>query len=151
MLQLLSKSNQELFYATSCSAGFDIRASDTLEIPAGQFRSVPTGLYIVDHTSHVEVSYGSRSLMAVPELQIRPRSGLAAKFGVTVLNAPGTIDADYRGEIQILLINHSKQCFTIHRGDRIAQGVCGLVFHLPGIEIKSEIRGEGGFGSTGHS
>jgi dUTP pyrophosphatase len=85
----------------------------------------------------------------LPELQIRPRSGLAAKFGITVLNTPSTIDADYRGEIKIPLINHSKQPFEVRMGDRVAQGVCALVFHAPNIPVRDVERGEGGFGSTG--
>lgn len=93
--------------------------------------------------------------MALPkgyEAQIRPRSGLAAKFGVTVLNSPGTIDADYRGEVQVLLINHGKEAFTIHHGDRIAQMVIAkysqATFFLQ-ESLEATERGQGGFGSTG--
>ncbi len=86
------------------------------------------------------------------EAQIRPRAGLAAKFGVSVLNAPGTIDADYRGEIKVILINHGEEDFLIKRGDRIAQMVIAPVskveFVLTG-QLDDTIRGEGGFGSTG--
>ena len=87
--------------------------------------------------------------MCVPEIQIRPRSGIAAKFGITVLNSPSTIDADYRGEIFVNLINHSSDFFAIKIGDRIAQGVCTIAIQLNSIEVKEKERGFGGFGSTG--
>jgi dUTP pyrophosphatase len=86
------------------------------------------------------------------EAQVRPRSGLAAKFGVTVLNAPGTIDADYRGEVKVILINHGKAPFTIRRGDRIAQMVIAQLAESSIIEVgqlEETGRGQGGFGSTG--
>ena len=149
MLTIRSDLDQDVFYATSCSAGFDVRAAESCIIPAGEFRAVSTGLSIVDHASSVDVSYGSRTLTAVPELQVRPRSGLAARFGVTVLNSPGTIDADYRGEIKVILINHSRNAFSISVGDRIAQAVCSLALHLPSVANRDAERGEGGFGSTG--
>lgn len=149
MLTIRSTLNQEVFYATSCSAGFDVRAAEACTIPAGEHRAVATGLFIEDHAASVDVSYGSRTLSAVPELQIRPRSGLAARFGVTVLNSPGTIDADYRGEIKVILINHSREPFEIAVGDRIAQAVCSLALHLPTVSNRDAARGEGGFGSTG--
>lgn len=127
-------------YATECSAGADICAcipSDVI-IESGSYARVPTGLRI-----------------ALPkgfEAQVRPRSGLAAKFGVTVLNAPGTIDADYRGEIQVILINHGKDPFVVHDGDRIAQMVIAAYtvtsFNLAESLDETE-RGQGGFGSTG--
>lgn len=86
------------------------------------------------------------------EAQIRPRSGLAAKFGISVLNAPGTIDADYRGEIKVILINHGEEEFVIQRGDRIAQMIVAPVSKIE-FELKGELnhskRGKGGFGSTG--
>lgn len=134
--------------ATEGSSGFDLRA-DLLRLPDGsrellvqpqESRLVPTGIRI-----------------AMPkriEGQIRPRSGLAAKHSVTVLNAPGTIDSDYRGELQVILINHGKDEFLVRHGDRIAQ----LVFvELPSIslELSQDLaqtkRGESGFGSTGLS
>lgn len=149
MLTIRSTLNQELYYATSCSAGFDVRAAESCTIPAGESRAVSTGLYIEDHAASVDVSYGSRTLSAVPELQIRPRSGLAARFCVTVLNSPGTIDADYRGEIKVILINHSHELFQIAVGDRIAQAVCSLALHLPSVPKCEAVRGDGGFGSTG--
>jgi dUTP pyrophosphatase len=150
MLTIRSELNQDVFYATSCSAGFDLRAAEACTIPAGEYRAVSTGLYIEDHAASVDVSYGSRTQTAVPELQIRPRSGLAARFGVTVLNSPGTIDADYRGEIKVILVNHSQQTFHIAVGDRIAQAVCSLALHLPSVPNRDAERGKGGFGSTGH-
>ncbi len=94
--------------------------------------------------------------MALPEgfeAQIRPRSGLAVKFGVTVLNAPGTIDSDYRGEVQVILINHGESAFDVRRGDRIAQMVIAPVTHplfVARARLDDTARGAGGFGSTGH-
>jgi dUTP pyrophosphatase len=127
-------------YATSCSAGADICACIThdLVLESGAFAMVPTGLCI--------------ALPQGYEAQVRPRSGLAAKYGVTVLNAPGTIDADYRGEIRVILINHGNNPFVIHNGDRIAQLVIASYtvtsFNL--VESLDETeRGQGGFGSTG--
>ncbi|MGE0151940.1 MAG: dUTP diphosphatase [Reyranellaceae bacterium] len=127
-------------YATAQSAGMDLMAaiSADLVLEQGQHAMVPTGLAI-----------------ALPEgfeAQVRPRSGLAAKNGVTVLNSPGTIDADYRGEIAVILINHGGQAFTVTRGMRIAQMV--IARHAQArwhaVESLSETdRGAGGFGSTG--
>jgi dUTP pyrophosphatase len=94
-------------------------------------------------------------MIALPEgyeAQVRPRSGLAAKHGVTVLNAPGTVDADYRGEVSVLLINHGAEPFTIKRGERIAQMVIAAVARaelVPVTELSSTARGGGGYGSTG--
>jgi dUTP pyrophosphatase len=124
------------------AAGVDLAAAipagETLTIDAGRYGMVPTGLAI-----------------ALPEgfeAQIRPRSGLAAKFGVTVLNAPGTVDADYRGEVKVLLVNHGQAPFEIRRGDRIAQmvvaPVSAVTFTLRETLDETE-RGAGGHGSTG--
>ena len=127
-------------YATLSSAGADLCAclEEDMTITSGSYAKVPTGLSI-----------------ALPqgfEAQVRPRSGLAAKGGGTVLNSPGTIDADYRGEVQVLLINHGKQDFTIHHGDRIAQLVVAryekVSFHQE-ERLDHTGRGQGGFGSTG--
>lgn len=125
---------------TEAAAGFDLQAAITeaLTLQPGERKLVPTGF-----------------AMAMPnevEAQVRPRSGLAYKHGITVLNAPGTIDADYRGEIKVLLINHGEQPFTIERGERIAQMVIQIV---PQIvieevdELSDTVRGTGGFGHTG--
>lgn len=115
----------------------------------------------LDESADLVVAPGARALvpcgfaMALPsgyEAQVRPRSGLAAKFGVTVLNSPGTIDADYRGEVKVILINHGTEPFTIRRGDRIAQMVIAEVAPSEIIEveqIEETPRGQGGFGSTG--
>ena len=124
------------------AAGVDLLAalgaSETVIIEAGKRILVPTGMSI--------------ALPAGYEAQVRPRSGLAAKHGVTVLNSPGTIDADYRGEIKVILINHGDAPFTIQRGDRIAQMVVAPVSSIE-FELKETLdatkRGEGGFGSTG--
>lgn len=127
-------------YATESSAGMDLSAclAAPLTLPPGGWGLVPTGLKI--------------ELPAGLEAQVRPRSGLAAKFGVTVLNSPGTIDADYRGEIKVILINHGQEPFTIHSGDRIAQLVVARyerVHWTPVQELGTTARGAGGFGHTG--
>jgi len=129
-------------YQTAHAAGLDLLAAVAEETPVimqpGQRVLIPTGLTI-----------------AVPpgfEAQVRPRSGLALKHGVTVLNAPGTVDADYRGEVSVLLINHGDAPFTIRRGERIAQLVIAAVVqaHLVTVASLSPTdRGSGGFGSTG--
>ncbi len=129
-------------YETDDSAGMDLRAalpeSDPLVVEPGAWALVPTGLAI--------------ALPAGYEAQVRPRSGLAAKNAVTVLNSPGTIDADYRGEVKVILINHSKVPFTIERGMRIAQMVVAPVTRIALVEereLAGTARGAGGFGSTG--
>ncbi|HEY9078713.1 dUTP diphosphatase [Magnetovibrio sp.] len=127
-------------HATPLSAGVDLLAAvaQDLRIEPGQRALVPTGLSI--------------ELPAGFEAQVRPRSGLANKHGVTVLNAPGTIDADYRGEVCVLLINHGNEVFTIERGMRIAQMVVAPVSFVTWREsqdLSSSARGAGGFGSTG--
>ncbi|MHC2434379.1 dUTP diphosphatase [Bradyrhizobium sp. USDA 4451] len=129
-------------YQTDGAAGLDLlaavpRSAPLLLLP-GRYEMVPTGLTI--------------ALPAGYEAQVRPRSGLAAKYGVTVLNSPGTIDADYRGEINVLLINHGEQVFSIRRGERIAQMVIAPVTRaeLVAVDVLSSTeRGSGGFGSTG--
>lgn len=127
-------------YKTAGAAGADICAfvKEPVTIPAGKYAMVPTGLFF-------EIPMGY-------EVQIRPRSGLAAKNGVTVLNTPGTIDSDYRGEIKIILINLGDKDFVINNGDRIAQMVIAPVTQGT-FEIVTELseteRGTGGFGSTG--
>lgn len=127
-------------YETTHSAGMDIRASlENQEIIGpGERKLISTGLFI-------ELPEGY-------EAQIRPRSGLALKYGITVLNAPGTIDADYRGEIKVLLINHGTEAFTIQSGDRIAQMIvaqCEQTKWQPSNELGETDRGEGGYGHTG--
>ena len=127
-------------YKTSGSSGMDLMAliDNTLTIKPNQSVLVPTGLSI-----------------AIPddtEVQIRPRSGLAAKSNISVLNTPGTIDSDYRGELKIILINHSKEDFLINNGDRIAQMILMPVLKIEFEEVEDlpeTIRGSGGFGSTG--
>jgi dUTP diphosphatase len=129
-------------YQTAYAAGLDLLAAVPEDAPLilapGQHAMVPTGLTI--------------ALPEGYEAQVRPRSGLAAKHGVTVLNAPGTVDADYRGEIAVLLINHGAAPFTIRRGERIAQMVIASVARaelVPVATLSSTDRGGGGFGSTG--
>lgn len=127
-------------YATEGSAGMDIRAAveDSLVLKANSFCAVPTNL-------SVEIPAGY-------EIQVRARSGLAFKHGIGVLNAPGTIDSDYRGEIKIILFNFSNEDFIINRGERIAQLVLSKVYTANPVEasiLNGSQRGEGGFGSTG--
>ena len=124
-------------------SGFDIRANieNNISIPSLGRVIVPTGLYFQIHEDY--------------ELQIRPRSGLAAKHGISVLNTPGTVDSNYRGEVKIILVNLSKDKYTIKKGDRIAQGVISYVLKQKWGKLKkvktldSTDRNEGGFGSTG--
>lgn len=124
--------------ATAQAAGADLFACEPTYIPPGQWKLARTGICL-------EIPPGL-------EIQVRPRSGLALKHGVTVLNAPGTIDSDYRGEIGVILINHSKKGYVVNTGDRIAQMVVGTVFPVLYNQVedvsKTE-RGAGGFGSTG--
>lgn len=133
-------SNQLPGYATEFSAGLDVRAANNEPIvlqPLGR-AMVPTGLYL-------EIPAGY-------EVQVRPRSGLAAKKGITVLNAPGTVDADYRGEVCVILVNLSDQPFTVEKGERVAQLVLARherVEWEPVDELADSARGAGGFGSTG--
>jgi dUTP pyrophosphatase len=127
-------------YATKGSSGLDIRAAVDGEfiIPQGKIALAPTNL-------SVEIPFGY-------ELQVRPRSGLASKHGIGILNSPGTIDSDYRGEIKIILINLGNEDFIIRRGERIAQMVLSKVFIADIIEtdnLGDSSRGEGGFGHTG--
>jgi len=129
-------------YQTAHAAGLDLLAavpeSAPMILEVGEYAMVPTGLTI--------------ALPPDCEAQVRPRSGLAAKHGVTVLNSPGTIDADYRGEINVLLINHGAAPFTIRRGERIAQMVIARVVRAELVAVtalSATERGSGGFGSTG--
>ena len=129
-------------HATPDSAGLDLRAAvpegEPLVLAPGGWASVPTGLQI--------------ALPSGTEGQVRPRSGLAARHGVTVLNSPGTVDADYRGEVKVLLINHGPEPFTVARGERVAQLVVARyepVRFEPAEVLEETARGAGGFGSTG--
>ena len=140
-IQIINKSSHELpSYETLASAGMDLRAhlETSVTLKPLERTIVKTGLFI-------ELPVGI-------EAQVRPRSGLAAKNGITVLNAPGTIDADYRGEIGVILVNLSNEAFTIQNGERIAQLVIAKHERAEWKEVNqlSETqRGEGGFGSTG--
>ncbi len=125
-------------YATGGAAGMDVVSAEDKTLAPGARHAVATGLAV-----------------AIPqgyEIQVRPRSGLALKFGITVPNTPGTIDSDYRGELKVILINHGAQDFVIQRGDRIAQLVLAPVTQARWMEVgqlDETDRGEGGFGSTG--
>ncbi len=126
-------------YATAGAAGMDLRSAENLVLKPGARALVATGIAI--------------ALPEFYEAQVRPRSGLAVKHGVTVLNAPGTIDRDYRGEIKVPLINHGSEEFIIKRGDRIAQMVIARVDVADMVEVASldeTLRGAGGFGSSGN-
>lgn len=140
-IQVINKGHQPLpTYATSQSAGMDLRANidEQIVLRPMERSLIPTGLYIA-----LPIGY---------EAQVRPRSGLALKHGITVLNTPGTIDADYRGEIKVLLINFSQENFIINDGERIAQMV--IARHEQGEFLEVETldeteRGAGGYGHTG--
>ncbi|GAA0760904.1 dUTP pyrophosphatase [Erythromicrobium ramosum] len=125
-------------YATSGAAGMDVVSAEDVTIAPGARHAVATGL-----------------ALAIPEgfeIQVRPRSGLALKHGITVPNTPGTIDSDYRGELKVILINHGVEPFAIARGDRVAQLVLAPVVQAAWSEVAeldATERGEGGFGSTG--
>ncbi|MDR2890879.1 MAG: dUTP diphosphatase [Alistipes sp.] len=140
-IRVINRSDFELpKYETALSAGMDVRANITEGLVLGSLERamVPTGLYV--------------ELPAGYELQVRPRSGLAAKHGITVLNSPGTVDADYRGEIRVILVNLSSEPFEIKPGERIAQLVVARHERVEweAAEVLSETgRGAGGFGSTG--
>jgi dUTP pyrophosphatase len=125
-------------YQTKEAAGFDLHSIEDVIINPGERKLIGTGLAF-------EIEYGY-------EVQIRPRSGLAYKHGITVLNTPGTIDSDYRGEIKVLLINFGNESFEIKKGERIAQAVVAPVIQAEIIEVEElsdTERGSGGFGSTG--
>jgi len=125
-------------YATDGAAGMDVVSAEDVTIAAGARHAVATGLAVA-------IPHGF-------EIQVRPRSGLSLKHGISVPNAPGTIDSDYRGELKVILINHGADAFDVRRGDRVAQLVLAPVTRaswLPVEELDETERGEGGFGSTG--
>ncbi len=125
-------------YATDGAAGMDVLAAEDVTLAPGARHAVATGL-------SVAIPHGY-------EIQVRPRSGLALKHGISVPNAPGTIDSDYRGELKVIVINHGGEPFTVRRGDRIAQLVLAPVVRASWLEVEhldETARGEGGFGSTG--
>jgi dUTP pyrophosphatase len=140
-INIINKSSHQLpHYETIASAGMDLRAnlSESVTLQPLERTIIKTGLFI-------ELPIGF-------EAQVRPRSGLAAKKGITVLNAPGTVDADYRGEIGVILVNLSNEAFTVENGERVAQLVIAKHERAEWFEVKelsSTERGEGGFGSTG--
>lgn len=140
-IKIINRSNHTLpSYESKASAGMDLRAfiQEPIKLKPLERNIIKTGLFI-----ELPVGY---------EAQVRPRSGLAAKKGITVLNAPGTIDADYRGEIGVILINLSREDFTIDNGERIAQLVISKHERADWEEVEileETLRGEGGFGSTG--
>jgi len=140
-IKIINKSKHELpSYATQAAAGMDLRANldEPIVLKSLERTLVPTGLFMELPVGH--------------EAQVRPRSGLAFKNGVTVLNSPGTIDADYRGEVKVILVNLSNETFTINDGERVAQLVIAKHEQAEWIEVEQleeTARGDGGFGSTG--
>jgi len=125
-------------YATHGAAGMDVVAAEDIDLMPGQRHAVATGFKVAIPDGH--------------EIQVRPRSGLALKHGITVPNTPGTIDSDYRGELKVIVINHGDQPFPIRRGERIAQLVPAVVTQAEWDEVEElceTARGAGGFGSTG--
>ncbi len=125
-------------YATDGAAGMDVLAAEDVTLQPGARHAVATGLAL--------------AIPAGYEIQVRPRSGLALKHGISVPNAPGTIDSDYRGEIKVILINHGAEAFVVARGDRVAQLVLAPVVRAAWEEVSAlddTARGAGGFGSTG--
>ena len=135
-----NSSNPEPAYATSGASGMDLRANlqEPVHLQPMERRLIPTGLFL-------EIPAGY-------EIQVRPRSGMALKHGITCLNTPGTVDSDYRGEIKVILVNLSGEAQTIHNGDRIAQMVLAKVerVHLQNVDqLEASDRGDGGFGHTG--
>lgn len=127
-------------YATSGSAGCDLYSSNTVYLHPGSWLLVGTGLYL-----EIPVGY---------EAQVRPRSGLAVNRGITVLNAPGTIDSDYRGEVKVCLVNLGKEMQILEKGERIAQLVFSKIYQVSfekALELSETSRGGGGFGSTGQT
>lgn len=141
LVKIVNKSNHRLpEYATPGSAGMDLKANTTepIVLKPLERQMVPTGI-------HIQLPEGY-------EAQIRPRSGLAAKYGISVVNAPGTVDADYTGEIKVILINLSNENFVVNPGERIAQMVVARYERVEWDEVATldeTERGEGGFGSTG--
>ena len=140
-VQIVNNSKHELpKYATKLSAGMDLRANieEPIVLQPGERRLIPTGI-------HIGLPQGY-------EAQVRPRSGLALKHGITCLNSPGTIDADYTGDVGVILINHGQEPFTINDGDRIAQMVIAKYKQVTWVEVEvlqTTERGDGGFGHTG--
>lgn len=140
-VQIVNNSKHELpKYATKLSAGMDLRANieEPIVLQPGERRLIPTGI-------HIGLPQGY-------EAQVRPRSGLALKHGITCLNSPGTIDADYTGDVGVILINHGHEPFTINDGDRIAQMVIAKYKQVTWVEVEelqATERGDGGFGHTG--
>ncbi len=141
IVRITNKSHHSLpSYATEHSAGMDLRANleASITMEPGHRALIPTGLYL-------ELPEGT-------EAQVRPRSGLAFKHGITVLNSPGTIDADYRGEVGVLLINHGQEAFEIKDGERVAQLVIARYLRVTlaeSADLRGTERGTGGFGHTG--
>ena len=139
-IKKLNSSAQLPSYKTSGASGMDLMAciEKTINLEPGKSCLIPTGLSVAFPKEY--------------EIQIRPRSGLAAKNNISVLNTPGTIDSDYRGELKIILFNHSKENFTINNNDRVAQMILTPIIKMELEEsdkLPDSIRGEGGFGSTG--
>ena len=150
-------STNEICYMTKHSAGFDIAANENRNILPKQWATISTGLFIggweplrLMSNPNDAILYTNVSIIEmIPQLQILSRSGLASKAGVVVLNAPGLIDMDFKGELKVILINHGEYPFEIKNGDRIAQCVMSYVSRVLAVQVKDNLR-LGGFGSTTH-
>lgn len=137
-IKLISPNAKLPVRSTEESAGFDLFSTEKVILKSREFKAISTGIIL--------------EMPINMEAQVRPRSGLAFRHGVTVLNSPGTIDSDYRGEVKVILINHSDRDFEINIGDRVAQMVFSKVIKVDFVEtteLSESQRGEGGFGSTG--
>lgn len=136
-----------LSYETSESAGFDIKSLETVMLEPGKQVTVKTGIYVVPGSArHIELM----GLEIIEHLEVRPRSGLANRNGITVLNSPGTVDADYPDEVGVILYNASDKHYVVQKGARIAQGVITLAVTGENVP-RSDAQRTGGFGSTGNS
>jgi dUTP pyrophosphatase len=149
MIKLEFTGTGKVAYATKDSAGFDLCSQEDLVIAPGEYKLIDTGVRIIEHAIAERAEINGISYRVVPELQVRARSGLASKHGISILNGIGSCDADYRGVIKVNLINHSGIEFKVSKGDRIAQAMCSFVLQLPCVPVNDVERGVGGFGSTG--
>lgn len=153
MFKLLHQGSGELFYATQDSSGFDIPANEDGVLAPGEWKAISTGLFNIsgkEERDFIDKINKNQVYPVLPHILITPRSGLAADYGVTVLNSPGRVDFDYLApnEIKVILINLGRADFPYKQGDRIAQGECSYALRLNGITVKQDTR-TGGLGSTG--
>lgn len=145
-LMLIEDTTNSVSYHTKHSAGFDIQSTEDKTIHPNTMEMFKTGLYIKDYRI---IPLEKQLIWLLPELQIRSRSGLAKSFGLCVFGGVSTIDADYTGEITVMLHNLSNEPYRVTIGARIAQAVCNLIYQVEGVKIEQTVRGSKGFGSTG--